>query len=602
MLMPRRRKGYVVRHEAGFEWLSAEFMAVSRGDAAADLCLSNARIINVFTLEIVPGNVLVHGGRIAAVVDAGAESSARRTVDVGGALVTPGFIDAHMHVESTMLPPSEFATLATPHGTTGVVLDPHEIANVLGTAGIAALMENARGVPMHCMFALSSCVPSCHLETSGASLGARDLAPLFDDARVVALAEMMNFPGVVSGDAGVLEKVRLGLARRLVDGHAPGLTGRGLQAYAAAGISSDHECTSAAEALEKLRAGLHIFIREGSAARNFAALRPIVTRERLSRLSFCTDDRHPADLRDEGHIDHVVRMAVRAGVDAAWAVAMGSLHTAVHYRVAQRGAIAPGYHADMLVIDDWEELFPRQVYFEGRLVAERGVYLGARVDASSAARGFPRSEVRLPDGFGVDSLRVVAAGGDGVGARIRVIGMDPHQLVTGHLVEDGCVRDGALVSDPARDLLKIAVIERHRGCGNIGVGFVRGFGLRRGAIASTVGHDAHNLAVVGVDDADMVEAARALRACGGGQCAVEGGRVMALLPLPIAGLMSDQPSERVIEMQGRLLEATRGLGCPIHDPFMPLSFMPLPVIPSLKISDLGLVDVDRFEVVPLVVG
>ena len=553
--------------------------------------------MNVFTGEVLAGDVAVHRGRIASV---GPAREGRERVDLGGSFLAPGFIDAHMHVESSMLPPSGFARLAVPRGTTGVVLDPHEIANVLGLAGVRAIMDDARGLPLDAWFALSSCVPSCHLETSGARLEAPDLAPLFDDPRVVALAEMMNFPGVVNGDAGVLAKVNLGLSRRVVDGHAPGLSGDGLQAYAAARISSDHECTTVEEAREKLRLGVRVFIREGSAARNLEALLPLVTDATRARFCFCTDDRHPADLREQGHIDHVVRRAIALGMDPVAAITIGSFNTAQHYGVRDVGAVAPGFRANLIVFDDLREPRPRAVWFGGALVARDGVWLGPAPSPPDRVRArFPASGVRLPEGFDERSLRAPARSATG---RIRVIGMDPHQLVTESLVLAGRVEDDAYVSDAPRDILKIAVVERHRGGGaggSIGVGFVRGFGLKRGAIASTVGHDAHNLALLGTNDADMVAAARALADAGGGQCAAEGGRVLAMLALPLAGLMSDQSAERVIEQQRALLRATAALGCPHEDPFMPLSFMPLPVIPRLKISDLGVVDVDRFEVVGL---
>lgn len=593
--------------------ITPELLAAARGDAPGDVALTNARVVNVFSGEVLPGTVLIQGKRIAAVIftnpdrQGGAETpaiSAARIADCAGAFIGPGFIDAHMHVESTMMPPSEFVTLASPHGTTGVVLDPHEIANVLGIAGIRAIMDNSRGLSLNCMFALSSCVPSCHLETSGARLEAADLEPLFDDDRVVALAEMMNFPGAVLGDPKVLAKINLGLARRIVDGHAPGLGGRWLQAYAAAGVSSDHECTRLEEAREKLRAGIRIFIRQGSAARNLEALLPLVTDATRSRFCFCTDDRHPADLKNEGHIDHVVRLAIARGLDPVAAITIGSFNTAQHYRVRDRGAVAPGYFADLILFDDLEDLRPRQVYFEGTLVSENGKYLGAAIDPRAAAKKFPPSAVRLPPTLSEASFRLPLPHSPlptPHSLRVRVIGMDPHQLVTEHLVMEAKVEGGAIVSDVARDVLKMAVIERHRGAGNVGLGFVKGFGLKRGAIASTVGHDAHNLAVVGTNDADMLAAAHALAQRGGGQCAVEGGRVLALLPLPIAGLMSDQPAETLIAQQHALLDATKQLACPHADPFMPLSFMPLPVIPKLKLSDLGLVDVERFEVVPLVV-
>jgi adenine deaminase len=577
--------------------ITPALLAVARGDAPADLLLADARVVDVFTRRIEgPTSVAIADGRIAGI---GQDyTRAVRTIRLGGAFVAPGFIDAHMHVESAMLPPSQFVRLAVPHGTTGVVLDPHEIANVLGLDGIRLLMEDAEDLPIHAWFAVSSCVPSSPLETSGATLDAADLSPLFDDERlgprIAALAEMMNFPGVIRGDDKVIEKVNLGLSRRMVDGHAPGVRGRDLNAYLAAGITSDHECTTAEEASEKLARGMRIFIREGSAARNLDALLPLVTPATAHRFCFCTDDRHPADLRGEGHIDHVIRRAIAGGLDAPTAIAIASINTAEHYRLPQVGAVAPGYRADMVVFDDPGDVRPRQVYFGGALVAEEGRFLGPQRPAARVARG----ALRLPPGLSEASFAIPAGRGAG---RVRVIGMNPQQLVTESLVMEGTVRNGQYVADPSRDVLKLAVIERHRGAGGIGLGFVKGFGFARGAIASTVGHDAHNLAVVGADDGDMLAAARAVADAGGGQCAVLGGRVLALLPLPIAGLMSDRPAETVIAQQAALLAATGdgGLGCPLRDPFMPLSFLSLPVIPHLKLTDQGLVDVDRFRVVPI---
>ncbi|MBN8597153.1 MAG: adenine deaminase [Planctomycetes bacterium] len=574
--------------------MTPELLAVARGDAPADLILANAKIINVFTGQIETGNVAIHHDRIAGVGD---YTSARETIDLKGSFLAPGFIDAHMHVESTSLPPSQFVRLALPHGTTGVVLDPHEIANVLGIPGIRYIMDDAADLPINAMFALSSCVPSSHLETSGAHLEAADLAPLFDDPRVVALAELMNFPGVVHADPNVLAKINLGLVRRLVDGHSPGLRGKPLQAYLASGISSDHECTTAAEALEKLSRGMRIYIREGSAARNLEALLPAITPGTIGRFCFCTDDRHPGDLADEGHIDHIVRKAIKLGLDPIAAITIATLNPAMHYRQRDLGAIAPGYFADLIVFDDLSEPHPRATYFHGKLAAKDGAFIESAMPRAPRPAP-PRSQLHLPP-LSESSFAIPATPGT---TQIRVIGMDPHQLLTASLVMTPRVVDGRFVADPSRDILKLCVIERHRASGNIGRGFITGFGLKSGAIASTVGHDSHNLAVLGTNDADMLVAARALESCGGGQCAVKDGKVLALFPLPIAGLMSDKPATIVIQQQHALMEAAHALGCPHHDPFMPLSFMPLPVIPSLKLSDLGLVDVNQFKVVPLEVS
>lgn len=571
--------------------ITPQLLAVSRGDEAADVLLTGCSVLNVFTGEVATANIAIQGGRIAGVGD---YTLGRERVDLAGLVVCPGFIDAHMHVESTMMPPSEFVTLAVPRGTVGAVFDPHEIANVLGLAGIRYLMEDAAGLPFTAMWALSSCVPSSPLETSGAVLSASDLEPLFDDERVVALAEMMNYPGVVHASPDVLAKINLGLRRRLVDGHAPGLTGKALQAYAAAGISSDHECTTLEEAREKLRLGMTIFIREGSAARNLDALLPLVTAENKHKFCLCTDDRHPADLAGEGHIDHVIRKAIRLGLNPAWAVAMGSLHTARHYRRRDLGAVSPGYRANLVGVDAFGTGGVKLVMHEGVVAARDGEFVGKRPAQRVKP---PASAVRLPNGLGEASLRVSAKGTGGT--LIRVIEMHPHQIVTGEARVQGRIADGVYIADALRDVLKLAVIERHGKAGRIGLGFVRGFGLKRGALASTVGHDSHNLAIVGTNDADMLVAAQALAACGGGQCVVGDGEVLSLLPLPIAGLMSDLPARELIARQRLLLDAAGAIGCPHADPFMPLSFLVLPVIPKLKLTDLGLVDVEAFRVVPL---
>lgn len=572
---------------------SERLIRVARGDEPADLILSDACVVNVFTGSVEEVNIAIAGGRIAGL---GEYSDAREVISVGHVFVTPGLIDAHMHVESTMMPPSEFARLALPHGTTTVVLDPHEIANVLGIEGIRFLMDNARGVPMNCLFAASSCVPSSHLETAGAELSAADLEPLFDDERVVALAEMMNFPGVINALPGVLEKVNLGLERRIVDGHCPGLRGKALEAYIGAGISSDHESVAIEEAREKLSRGMHIYIREGSAARNLEALLPLVNGWTRPHISFCTDDRHPGDLRDEGHIDHIIRKAVKMGLDPITCVIIATLNTAHHYRQPMIGAVAPGRQADLIVADDLEDFRARMVFHRGELVARDGEYLRERrpVERRGAAA---RNSVRLPEHLSEEDF-VVPIDGDPA-ERIRVIGMDPHQLVTEHITIEPRIEDGRYAPDAQRDILTLVVVERHNATGNIGRGFVKGFGFSGGALGSTVGHDSHNLAVVGDNPRDMYVAALTLEECGGGQCVVANGEVQALLPLPIAGLMSDKSAEEVIEQQQALLDAAHDLGCPHHDPFMPLSFLPLPVIPSLKLSDLGLVDVEKFEVVPL---
>ncbi len=572
-----------------------ELMAVARGDQPADLVFVNGQVVNVFTRKTERVSVSVFGGRIAAVGPG--PFDAKETVDLDGRFIAPGLIDAHMHVESTMMMPREFVRVAAPHGTTGVVFDPHEIANVLGMNGIKLLMDASVGLPMNIMFAASSCVPSSAFENSGARLEADDLKPMFDDPRVVALAEMMNFPGVFLGNQAILEKVQLGLDLAIVDGHCPGLSGSALGAYVAAGISSDHECTTPEEAMEKVGLGLRVFLREGSAARNLEALVGVVNSQNATRFCFCTDDRHPGDLHREGHIDHVVRKAITLGLDPITALAMGSLHVADHYRQPDLGAIAPGRQADMIVFDDLADIRPTNVYWQGDLVAQNGVISEGTLDqAPKPDDSFSRGSVKISSGFTSSSLQILAKENTKL---IRVIEADPHQLITGERHMEPTILDDFYIADPSQDMLKLAVIARHGTSNGIGLGFVTGFGMTNGALASTVGHDAHNLAIVGTNDADMVIAARALEEAGGGQCVVLDGKVVGMMPLPIAGLISDANAIDLIKQQDALLESVQHTGCTIEDPFMPLSFLPLPVIPKLKLTDLGLVDVEQQRIVTL---
>ena len=552
----------------------------------ADVFLRGGQVIDVLNRTILQQDIGIVGKTFSLNATDG-----RQVVDLKGAYVAPGFIDAHMHVESTMLPPSGFCSLAAPHGTTAVVLDPHEIANVLGIAGIKLMMDDAAGLPIDCFFTASSCVPASPLETSGATLLADDLEPLFEDDRVIALAEMMNYPGVINGDPEVHRKIQMGLRHGLVDGHCPGLRGEDLLKYIAAGISSDHESTSADEAQEKLDAGLQIYIREGSAARNLAALLPIITAQNAKHICFCTDDRHPADLRDAGHIDNIVRKAIAMGLDPVLAICIASRHAAEHFGLDKHGAIESCRLANFVVFDDLNNLKILQTWHHGRLVAENNKMV--TTCSSSTDWKDAMHSVRLPENLATESFRV-----QGNAALIRVIGLIQGQLITEELHETPRVEEGAFVADPARDMLKIAVIERHHNTGNIGLGFVRGFDFKGGAIASTVGHDAHNVAVVGDNDDDMLLAATTLGSQGG-LCVTSQEEVLAYLPLPIAGLMSDQSASVVIEQQQAVLDAVHELGCPLDDPFMPLSFLTLSVIPQLKLTDLGLIDVASFRVVPI---
>ena len=561
-----------------------ELLTYARGDRPADLLLKNANVVNVLSGEIVPTNVAIVRSWIVGLGDYEAES----VVDLDGAYLAPGLIDAHVHVESSLVPPEEFAQAVVPRGTTTVVTDPHEIANVLGLDGIRFMFESAKHGPLSMYVMVSSCVPATHMGTSGAHLRGYDLASLQADPWVLGLAEVMNYPGVVNGDPEVLDKIRR-FSGAVIDGHCPGLSGRELVAYAAAGCQSDHECTTVEEGLEKLRLGLTIFIREATNARNLRALLPLVTPENHHRICFCTDDRQPADLLDEGHIDFMVRTAIDEGIDPIMALRMATWNPAKYFRLNDRGAITPGRRADLFVFRDLRAPRAETVYRGGQVVARDGQMVATRREQER----YPLRGTMNVLWEEVD-LRIPAEGKEA-----RVIGVVPDQLVTESLTAEIKNEGGYATADPQRDLLKIAVIERHRSSGTAGKGFVSGIGLQRGALASSVAHDHHNLIVVGADDQSMLTAARRAATLGGGMVVAEGDTVNAEVPLPYGGLMSDQPIATVRDQLDNALTAAHGQGATLHDPFMAMSFLGLEVIPSLKLTDQGLVDVDRFELVPL---
>ena len=564
----------------------ARRIAVARGDEPADLVLRGARVLSVFTGELLEADVAICDQHVAGI---GEGYEGTDVEDVSGLILLPGFIEGHMHLESTKLTIDEFARAALPWGTTTVVLDPHEIANVLGLDGVRAMLASARDVPLDVYVMVSSCVPASPFESSAATVTAEDIAGFLDEEpNAIGVAEMMDFPGVVAGTDEAVAKLAAAGGRQ-VDGHAPGLSGRDLNAYLAAGVRSDHECTSYAEALEKRRLGMWIMIREGSAARNLEALLPLVLEHGPENCLLCTDDREPDHLLEEGHINDVVRKAVALGCPPADAVVMGTLHAARYHRLYEHGAVAPGYLADVVAVADLAAFRPVAVWKRGRLVAREG-------------RPMDIPKAPLPDWMR-DSVHVreLGPGGFAIPAlpRVRVIGVRAGQIVTQALVEQPSVRDGAAVADPSRDLAKIAVVERHRETGRIGLGFVRGFGIRRGALASTHAHDAHNVVVVGVDDADMAAAVDRLREIGGGQVAVGGGQVLGEIPCPFGGLLSDRSVEEVAARVRDMEKAAEELGVTLPAPFMAMSFMALSVVPELKITDRGLIDVERFELVPL---
>ena len=563
-------------------------LAVARGDEPATLALRNARVINVYTGDIEHTDVIIHQDAIVAL---GPGYTAHEEVDLDGAYVAPGLIDAHVHIESSLVTPPEFARAVLPRGITTVVTDPHEIANVHGLDGIRYMLQASRDLPLSVYVMAPSCVPATPMETNGATLSADDLRPLLEEPRVLGLAEMMNFPGTVFGDADVLAKLRL-FRDKVIDGHCPGLTGKHLNAYVAAGIGSDHESTTVEEAEEKLRRGMYIFIREATNARNLRSLLPLVNERTHRRLCFCTDDRQPGDLLDAGSIDMMVRVAIEEGVDPIIALRMATLNPAEYFRLHDRGGIAPGKRADLIVFPDLRRPEPTLVLAGGRVVAQNGV-----LRPETVVPDVPPSPPSMHVAWDAVNFRIPARG-----TRIRVIGHIPDQLVTEHLVMDARVDGGEVVADPQRDLLKMAVIDRHRASGRMGLGFIRGFGLKRGALAGTVAHDHHNLVVIGADDRSMMTAARAVGKMGGGLAVAVGEHIVAHLPLPVAGLMSDRPIEDVRRGYDRLGAAAHELGSPLHDPFMAMSFMALEVIPHLKLTDHGLVDVDAFRIVDLFLG
>lgn len=561
------------------------------GEDRPALVIRNARVLDVFGDTWRPADVTIAGGRIAAVGPA--QSSSAEAFDAGGRPLVPGFIDGHVHIESTLLTPKGFAAAALPRGTTAVVADPHEIANVLGVPGVQYMVAAAAGLPFDAFFTAPSCVPSTSLETAGARLEAPQLAGLLADPRVVGLAEVMNYPAVLAGDRSMLAKIEAARAAgKPIDGHAPGLRGEDLQRYAAWGIDSDHEATELDEAREKLVAGMYLMIREGSAAKNMEALLPAVTAGSRHRCLLVTDDLTPTDLVDRGHLDAVLAEAVANGLPPTWALAMVTWNAAQRFRLWDRGAVAPGYRADLVLLEDDRSFRPVAVFKDGRLVVRDGV-LCTPIAHGSAAETMGTVHVGALD---AEAIRLPVSA---PGRRVRAIGLVPDQIVTEALAVAPAIRDGRMVADPSRDLSKLVVVERHGKGGGIGVGLVCGLGLRAGALASTVAHDSHNLIAAGVEDRDILAALRAVCEAGGGLAVAARGEAVATLPLPVAGLMSLEPAAIVAAGLAKATAVARELGAVPQHPFMTLSFLALPVIPSLRLTDLGLVDVAAQRIVSL---
>jgi len=567
---------------------SPHVLAVARGDEPADLLLRGGRVLSPSTREWVKTDLALADGVVAG----WGPRDAIEVVDLDGAAVTAGLVDAHMHLESTKLWIDEFVRTVLPLGTTAVAADPHEVANVFGIPGVAALIAAARQLPFTFGVCASSCVPASPFESPGAELFAADVATLLDDYAAIGVAEVMNFPGVIAGDPEMLARIATA-GRRRVDGHAPGLSGALLDAYLAAGVESDHECTELAEAEEKRRKGMWIFIRQGSASQNLRDLIPTVLAHGTDHVALCSDDREPDTLLESGHLNDCVQLAVEAGVSEIDALVLATLNPAEYHGFTELGALGPGYQADILCFDTLSGFRPSRVYQRGRLVASGGAVVPGAVTDTPPPE-FMRRSVHLP------LPPPAAAFGDAVvgGTRVRTIGVHDGSLTTSSLVTDP--------SDPRAGVARLAVVERHWQTGRIGLGWVHGFGLAHGALASTVGHDAHNCMVVGARSPTgpvaMAAAVARLAEIGGGQVAVDDqGAVLAELPLPIGGLMSDRPAHEVADGLHRLVEAARSLGTTIHAPFMQMSFLGLSVIPELRLTDKGLVDVGKFELVPVTV-
>jgi len=562
---------------------------VARGEKPADLLLTGGKVINTLSGEILEQDVAISGDTIAGV---GTGYQAEETIDLKGAYLSPGFIDGHIHIESSMVEIPEFARAVVPLGTTTVITDPHEIANVLGYDGIRYMLESSKYNPLNVYFMMPSCVPSTDMETAGSELRAFDMLPFLKEKWVLGMGEMMNYPGVLERDPEVLDKLKVSKNKRL-DGHAPGLSGQDLCAYIASGIHSDHECTTAEEALEKIRLGMFVMVREGTAARNLEQLLPAISSVNSRRFFFCSDDRHPTTLIEEGHINAIVKKALHLGLDPVMALRVATINSTEYYQLNNLGAVAPGRLADLVVFDDFEDLFIRRVFKSGKLVAKDQEAL---FEPPLRPKALVRSSVNIKWLEG-DEFTLPARG-----RLCRVIDLIPDQIVTREAVLEPRIEGGKVLSDAGRDILKVAVVERHKASGNIGRGLVRGFGLKSGAIASSISHDSHNIVVIGVDDEDMMRAVIQINKMGGGVAIACGGDIVASLELPIAGLMSQMSVREVSERAKVVNKAASSLGVQPPDPLMVLSFLALPVIPKLKVTDVGLVDVERFEIVDLFVN
>ncbi len=559
----------------------------ARKDIPSDLVLKNAKIVNVFSGKIQEKDVAICDG---VIVGLGSDYHGENERDFKGKYLAPGLIDGHLHIESSMLIPSNLAAALLVHGTTTVVADPHEIANVMGLGGIHFMLKDSESIPFDFFFMAPSCVPATHLETSGADLSAADLLKLKDHPHILGLAEMMNFPGVLMGDEQVLEKIEL-FKDRVIDGHCPALTTHDLQAYLTAGIQSDHETTVQSEALEKLENGMTIMVREGSTAKNLETLLPLITANNSRRFCFVSDDLHAEDIQRKGHLNVVLKKAVKLGLDPVTAIQLVTLNPSEYFKIRDRGAIGPGYRADIVVLDDLENFKVDSVYKDGLLAMDSGELINfPKKKAADETRS--NSLNMLP--ITPDNLRIPHLGG-----KARIIETVPGQIITRLVKDEVKIEGGQVISDVDLDILKLCVVERHKASGRIGLGLVRGFGLKKGAIASSVAHDSHNVVAVGVSDEEIVKAIEAVRLMGGGLAVASGNKITAKIPLNIAGLMTRQPIDQLVNQLKKVRDSINKLKCLEIEPFMVLSFLALPVIPEIRLTDKGLVDVNQFEIVPL---
>ncbi len=551
------------------------------GREPADIVLKGGRFFDLITGELVESDIAICGETIIGTVES---YEGREVIDISGKIVVPGFIDTHLHIESSLVTPHEFDRCVLPYGVTTVICDPHEIANVLGTEGIQFFLDSAEKTIMDIRVQLSSCVPATHLETAGADLPIERLLPFRNHSKVIGLAEFMNFPGVIHKDPICMAKLEA-FQDGHIDGHSPLLSGRDLNGYLSARIRTDHECTSAAEAMEKIRKGMHILVREGSVSKDLHALMPILT-ERLSPfLALCTDDRNPLDIAEQGHLDYMIREAIKNGVEPLAVYRAASISAARAFGLRDRGLVAPGWRADLVVVDSLENCKAEMVFAAGRRVTD--ALFATRIPVAPVGLDSVKARVVKAADFGVP----VAEG------ETPVIGVMPGKIITEHRRYRLPTSGNQTSVDLANDVIKVAVIERHGKNGNHANGFVQGFGLKKGAIASTVGHDSHNICVVGVSEEDMALAANRLGEIKGGFVVVEDGKVTGEIPLPVAGLMSLEPYESVRDTLHHLRKAAYALGTTLEEPFLQVAFLPLPVIPHLKISDKGMVDVDQFRLI-----